>query len=90
MKDLIPRIESDVKLIKDEGVVVKEGEEGKSALMAICEDAKMSMADGKMITTLLHLEGAYCTMCSRSQEECQRESVIFAGFSIDRSVEQGG
>ena len=42
LKDLIPRIESDIKLIKDEGVVVKEGDEGKSALMATCEDAKLS------------------------------------------------
>ena len=85
LKDLIPRVESDVKMIKEEGVVVKVGEE--SALTATCEECKLSMADGKMITTLLHLEGAYCTMCSRSQEECHRESVISAGFSIDRSVE---
>ena len=85
MEDLIPRLESDVKLIKDEGVVVKG--EGETALCAICEESKLSMIDGKMATTLLHLQGAYCTMCSRSQEECQKESVILAGFSIDRSVE---
>ena len=88
MKDLIPRVESDVKMIKEEGVVVKEGDE--SALTATCGECKLSMADGKMITTLLHLEGAYCTMCTRSQEDCQRESVILAGFSIDRSVESIG
>ena len=43
------------------------------------------MADGKMITTLLHLEGTYYVQ--PKPKECQRESVILAGFSIDRSVE---
>ena len=85
MKDLIPRVESDVKMIKEEGVVVKK--EDESALTAACEQIKLSMADGKMITTRLNGGGAYCTMCSRSQDDCQRESVILEGFSIDRSVE---
>ena len=85
MKDLVPRVESDVKMIKEEGVVVQGGDE--TALTATCKQCKLSMIDGKMATTLLHLEGAYCTMCSRSQDDCQRESVILAGFTIDRSVE---
>ena len=85
LQDLMPRIESDVKLIKDEGIIVKG--EDEFAVTAVCEEAKLSMADGKMITTLLNLGGAYCTMCSKSQKECQEEEVIMEGFAIDRSVE---
>ena len=92
MQDLIPRIESDVRIIVDEGVEVNEKEECEVArglwnLTAACEEAKLSMVDGKMITTLLNLGGAFCSMCTRSQDECHMESVILEGFLIDRSVE---
>ena len=45
------------------------------------------MADGKMVVCLLQLGGAYGTMCTRGQEECQNPVVIEGGFIIDRSIE---
>ena len=45
------------------------------------------MADGKMVTTLLQLGGAYCTMCSKSQVQCHDPDIISGGFLIERSVE---
>ena len=61
-----------------------------SVVRATCEVAKLSMADGKMVSILLNLNGAYCTMCTRSQAECQKVEVIEEGFLIDRSVESIG
>ena len=84
LQDLIPRIEREVNEIKEEGVKV---DLGGSTVQAICKKSKLSMADGKMVNTLLHLEGAYCTMCTKDQDECQKEAVIENGFLIDRSVE---
>ena len=83
----VPRVESDIRLIKDEGIVITVKNHG---LTAQCEGSKLSMADGKMVTTLLNLGGAYCTMCTKDQQECQRVSVIEGGFLIDRSVESIG
>ena len=84
LQDFVPRVESDIRLIKDEGIVVRVKDHG---LTAKCEGSKLSMADGKMSTTLLNLHGAYCTMCTKDQQECQKVSVIEGGFLIDRSVE---
>lgn len=85
LKDLIPRIEREVKKVKEEGVKVDVG--SGSTVQSTCEKCKLSMTDGKMVNTLLHLEGAYCTMCTKDQDECQKETVIENGFLIDRSVE---
>ena len=84
LQDFVPRVESDIRLIKDEGIVVRVKDHG---LTAQCECSKLSMADGKMTTTLLNLGGAYCTMCTKDQQECQKVSVIEGGFLMDRSVE---
>ena len=45
------------------------------------------MANGKMVTTFLQLGGAYCTMCTKEQRECQELEVIEKDFTIDRSIE---
>ena len=47
----------------------------------------MSMIDGKMVVNLLNSAGAYCTMCTKSQEDCQKPEVIKAGFMIERDVD---
>ena len=47
----------------------------------------MGMIDGKMINNLSGLGGAFCTMCSKSQSECQNPDVIQDGFLIDRDIE---
>ena len=46
------------------------------------------MIDGKMVTALLGLWGAYCTMCTKSQVDCQKLETIEEGFVIDKNVEQ--
>ena len=88
MKEFVPIVERDVKEIKTEGVDVKL--KAGSVVRATCEEAKLSMADGKMVTILLNLGGAYCTMCTKSQLECQKMEVIERGFMIERSVESIG
>jgi hypothetical protein len=47
----------------------------------------MSMLDGKMVTRLLQLGGAYCTMCTNSSEECHDENTISEGFQITRTTQ---
>ena len=47
----------------------------------------MGMIDGKMVNNLSGLGGAFCTMCSKSQSECQNPDIIKDGFLIDRDIE---
>ena len=85
LQDLVPKVEEEISQIKKEGVgiTVKEDVE----FVATCDNGNLSMADGKMVNTLLQLGGSYCTMCSKSDADCHKPSVIQAGFVIDRSIE---
>ena len=71
--------------MKTEGVKVEIREGAK--LIAECSKCSLSMVDGKMINTLLNLGGAYCTMCAKSQSECEDKDVIQAGFVIERDLQ---
>ena len=82
--DFIPKVEAELFEIKSEGVDIFVFGQN---INAKCEKAKLSMADGKMVTTLLQLGGAYCTMCTKDQKECHKVDVIENGFVIDRSIE---
>ena len=84
LREFVPRVEKEIKHIKANGIKIElDGE----LIKAVCEDATLSMLDGKMVTALLQLGGAYCTMCVRSQDECHQEKVVDEGFIIDRSIE---
>ena len=77
-------LETEVKDVKQEGVKLQvDGGE----VEAMCEKVTMSMIDGKMVTNLLNCGGAYCTMCTKSQEESQKVETIEDGFLIDRTLE---
>ena len=84
LEEFIPLVEAEVTSIKEDGVTVKVGE---MEVQACCKSADLSMADGKMVTTLLRLGGAYCSMCVKSQVECHDLLVVQEGFLIDRSIE---
>jgi hypothetical protein len=71
--------------VKTDGVPVKLAD--GTEVSASCEEAELSMADGKMVTTLTSLGGAYCTMCTKSLRQCHEADVIEAGIPIDRSVD---
>ena len=77
MAEFVPQVEDEIKEIKENGVMDRHLE-----VKCTCEDALLTMADGKMVTTLLRLEGAYCTMCFATQEESQNPEVILEGFKI--------
>ena len=85
LEDFVPKVEAEIKKINTEGIElkIKDG----TTLTANCEKSSLSMADGKMVTTLLQLGGSYCTMCTQSQAQCHNPSVIEKGFTIDRSIE---
>ena len=85
LKEFIPKVEDEVKMVKAEGVEVRlvDGCE----IRAKCGKAKLSMVDGKMVTNLLQLGGAYCSMCTNSQQQCHSPTVIETGFVINRSIE---
>ena len=40
-----------------------------------------------MVSNLLNCLGAYCTMCVKSQTECQDAEIIKAGFLIERDIQ---
>ena len=84
LEDFVPKVEAEIKKVKAEGVAMKIGEE---ELRASCVEADLTMADGKMVTSLTRLGGAYCTMCTRAQEECKEIHVVEGGFLIDRSIQ---
>ena len=84
--EFIPLVEAEVKTVEELGVEVK-AEDDCIQTVATCEKCSMSMIDGKMVTTLLNLGGAFCTMCSKSQKDCHNPDVIEAGFVIERDVQ---
>ena len=84
LQEFVPIVDAEVKKLETEGVKV---EVRGTEVMARCDKCTMSMVDGKMVTNLLSCEGAYCTMCIKSQEQCQKIETIQAGFMIDRDLE---
>ena len=46
------------------------------------------MVDGKMHSLLTGLGGAFCCLCTSSDDQCNSIDCIKEGFSIDRSLEQ--
>ena len=84
LRDFVPKVEREIMKVKLEGVCVKIGEMN---FRASCTEADLNMADGKMVAALLQLGGAYCTMCTRGQEECKDVKVVKEGFLIDRDIE---
>ena len=52
-------VEEEIAKIQADGVEVKV--ENREEVIARSEGASLSTADGKMVTTLLQLGGAYCT-----------------------------
>ena len=85
LEDFVPQVEAEVVEIKKQGLQVKVDE---SEVQCKCEAADLSMADGKMVSTLLRIGGAFCTMCTLTQAESQQIETIEAGFIINRSVTQ--
>ena len=85
LEELVPKLEIEVKKLQDEGLLI--GTATEIPIRAKCNEAKLSMADGKMVTSLLNLGGAFCTMCTRDQNDCQNPEIIEEGFLIDRSIE---
>ena len=84
LEEFVPIVEAEVKDIEREGVMVGVG---RNETEARCNKCSMSMIDGKMVTNLLNCGGSYCTMCVKSQDECQKLETIQAGFVIERDLE---
>ena len=59
-------MEAEIKAVEEFGVEVETEDQG-SKTVARCEKCVMSMVDGKMVTNLLNLGGAFCTMCVKTQ-----------------------
>ena len=85
LEDFVPQVEAEIEVIKEQGLKVRVEE---SEVLCKCKSADLSMADGKMVSTLLRLGGAFCTMCVCTQAESQQIETIEAGFTINRSVTQ--
>ena len=47
----------------------------------------MSMVDGKMHSLLTGLGGAFCCLCTNSEQQCNDIKCISSGFKVDRSLE---
>ena len=84
LEDFVPMVEQEVSELMQNGIYLKFN---TLDLKAVCVKCSMSMVDGKMITNLLNCAGAYCTMCTKSQEACHRSDTIQSGFIIERSIE---
>ena len=84
LQEFIPIVEEEISKIQSNGIRVELGDGSKKR--AICKSALLSMIDGKMITSLLQLGGAYCTMCSVSLLDSHKVDIIENGFTLDRSI----
>lgn len=87
LEKLTPLLNEEVATLKKDGLQLNlsGGQEVKATFHALPRFEPFSMLDGKLITELLGLRGAYCTMCNKSMTECHIRN-IEAGFQIDRCV----
>ena len=84
LKKFVPLVEAEIKDVKIEGVNVSvNGMKTK----ARCQDCNMSTIDGKMVNKLLNCDGAYCSMCTYSLEDCHKSEIIERSFLINRTLE---
>ena len=81
--EFIPGVEKEIDRIENDGIKLEVSTE----LVAKCEKASLSMIDGKMVTNLLQVDGAYCSMCTKSLPDSHNIQVIDEGFVIDRSLQ---
>ena len=83
---VFPSLDQEIKEIKSKGLVLtipNHGEVQATLTFAVCR-----LIDGKMIEVLGGLGGAYCTMCSKSGQDCEDCNVIRTGIKIDRTIEE--
>ena len=85
LQEFVPLVEQEVNEIRHEGVSVKLSD--RIDKKACCDSALLSMIDGKMVTSLLQLGGAYCTMCTVNLVDAHKVEVIEHGFNINRSIQ---
>ena len=81
--EFVPLVEREVEEINKNGVPININ---NRKLSASCEHSELTMIDGKMVSKLLQVEGAYCTMCTYSESDCHRRDVVETGFAINRSI----
>ena len=84
LSEIVPRIESSILEIRKNGLLLNN----VSNVIAKCSSALLTMVDGKVISSLMSLEGAYCTMCTNSIYDCHNIHVNKKGFFIDRTIEK--
>ncbi len=86
LKEFFPKIEKETKeILKGEGLKICLSNKD---IKAKATKASLSQIDGKMISSLLQLKGAYCTMCSWSFEQCHDINNVEEGnFKITRNPE---
>ena len=80
----MPTVEEEVRSINTNGVY--NNNSGIESI-ANCDSSELTMIDGKMISKLLQVEGAYCTMCTNSESSCHQKEIIETGFCINRSIQ---
>lgn len=84
LKDFVPLLDDEVESLKAVGPLISCSTDQQ--IKATVSTATMSMIDGKMVTRVLQLGGAYCTMCTLSCQDCHDEDIIASGFQITRST----
>jgi hypothetical protein len=84
LREFNPTLDVEVKSVRA-GLTLKLPS-GRVIIAKVVRD-DMTLMDGKMISRLLQLGGAYCTMCTTSLTDCHDPAVIAEGFQINRSVE---
>lgn len=80
-----PSVDSELRELQTRGLtltVKDHGDVEANLTSAVCR-----LIDGKMIETLSGLGGAYCTMCTKSHEECEQIDLINLGIEMDRNIE---
>lgn len=87
LKDYAPTLDTEMKKIQQDGIsLIMPNGQHVTALFTAEGEEPMTMLDGKMITQLLGLGGAYCTMCDLTILDCHNPTNIEREFSINRDI----
>ena len=86
LRRFYPQIEQEFKEIQENGLIIKL--DGRKEIKVNLLTCKGSQMDGKMISNLMGILGAYCSMCNTSMKEAHQKEEIKNGFPINRSLEE--
>ena len=84
----VPGLNREIEEIQADGIIVILPEPINRTVKVTFTQIKMTQIDQKMKKAITGMQGAHCTLCTYSPEECLDPTRIAIGFPINRTMQQ--